>query len=548
MPPLDYFRVEKGALCWDDLWISGGFDGERSAEYSANGDLIAADQPRCAPVGGGYRVMALSVKRSGERALARGAGAFDRSPHCRHRALTAYSAACETRFSFARCSSRRRRWPKINSCARGHAQLHARAADARRADGGRIDGAVLAHRAALAGESLYAFDVQSGQTRVLITPEQILKGAEEKLSQAEKAQRERQRISTRGFTGFQLSDDGAQILVTLSGKLYVVRRADNDVIALDTGKLPTLNPTFSPDATKVAYVHERDLYVYDMKTKRETRLTKSTDPAISNGLAEFVAQEEMKRVRGFWWSPDGTQLAYEEADNRGVEQLTIPDVAHPEHPPEPTYYPRPNPSASIRVVDVYAGPGYQQVTASPKLMRQWMADHGVIVVAIEGAARGARPRLGALHRGDSGLQVAACARSRPSIRDGRRASASRPFGGYESALAVLKRGDVFHVAVAGAPVVDWRDYDTHYTEHYLGLLPENKRRTTRRRCCRTSAACSARSCSCTAPATTTSTSSTRSSWRTRCFARASSSRCCRSSASRTWCPTRTSPSSSRRDS
>jgi len=48
------------------------------------------------------------------------------------------------------------------------------------------------------------------------------------------------------------------------------------------------------------------------------------------------------------------------------------------------------------------------------------------------------------------------------------------FGGYESPLAVLKRGDVFHVAVAGAPVVDWRDYDTHYTERYLGLLPENK--------------------------------------------------------------------------
>jgi dipeptidyl-peptidase-4 len=43
------------------------------------------------------------------------------------------------------------------------------------------------------------------------------------------------------------------------------------------------------------------------------------------------------------------------------------------------------------------------------------------------------------------------------------------FGGYLAALALLRRPDVFKVAVAGAPVVDWRDYDTHYTERYLDL-------------------------------------------------------------------------------
>ena len=43
------------------------------------------------------------------------------------------------------------------------------------------------------------------------------------------------------------------------------------------------------------------------------------------------------------------------------------------------------------------------------------------------------------------------------------------FGGYLAALAVLRRPDVFHAAIAGAPVTDWRLYDTHYTERYLGL-------------------------------------------------------------------------------
>ena len=50
------------------------------------------------------------------------------------------------------------------------------------------------------------------------------------------------------------------------------------------------------------------------------------------------------------------------------------------------------------------------------------------------------------------------------------------FGGYLAALAVLRRPDVFHAAVAGAPVTDWRLYDTHYTERYLGLPDENPQR------------------------------------------------------------------------
>ncbi|HEX8952742.1 MAG TPA: hypothetical protein VF945_12890, partial [Polyangia bacterium] len=70
-PPLDYFRVERGALCWDDLWIEGGLAAAGSADYSANGAFIARDRPRCAAVGGGYRVVALRVRRDGERRFSR---------------------------------------------------------------------------------------------------------------------------------------------------------------------------------------------------------------------------------------------------------------------------------------------------------------------------------------------------------------------------------------------------------------------------------------------------------------------------------------------
>ena len=59
--------------------------------------------------------------------------------------------------------------------------------------------------------------------------------------------------------------------------------------------------------------------------------------------------------------------------------------------------------------------------------------------------------------------------------DPRRASGAGSFGGYLAALAVLRRPDVFHAAVAGAPVTEWRLYDTHYTERYLGDPTDDRR-------------------------------------------------------------------------
>src|SRR5215218_6844869 len=69
--------------------------------------------------------------------------------------------------------------------------------------------------------SLYELDVSSGKTRELMTPEAVLKGALENLTPEEKARRERQRVTVGGFTSYDLSPDGKQVLVSLSGRLYL---------------------------------------------------------------------------------------------------------------------------------------------------------------------------------------------------------------------------------------------------------------------------------------------------------------------------------------
>ncbi len=134
-------------------------------------------------------------------------------------------------------------------------------------------------------------------------------------------------------------------------------------------------------------------------------------------------------------------------------------------------------------VHVYGGPRHQHVkNDGGRLLDQWVADHGLAVVSIDGRGTPARGRaferairgdFGALPLEDQVLGVAALGKRFAELDVRRVGIFGWSFGGYLSGLAVLRRPDVFRCAIAGAPVVDWRDYDTHYTERYLGLPEEN---------------------------------------------------------------------------
>ncbi len=86
-------------------------------------------------------------------------------------------------------------------------------------------------------------------------------------------------------------------------------------------------------ATKIAYVRGFDVYVYDLASGKESAVTIGGTAIKTHGLAEFVAQEEMGRHSGFWWSPDGKHIAYEEADHTGVETWYVADPLKPDQKP-----------------------------------------------------------------------------------------------------------------------------------------------------------------------------------------------------------------------
>ncbi|MGW6687127.1 alpha/beta fold hydrolase [Streptomyces sp. NPDC054961] len=132
------------------------------------------------------------------------------------------------------------------------------------------------------------------------------------------------------------------------------------------------------------------------------------------------------------------------------------------------------------LLDSYGGPGMQDVSAEPRRWqhRQWWADQGFAVITIDnrGTAYASPHHTHAMYRGFSDVtlddQVAALAAlgERHADLDLTRVGIRGwSYGGYLSALAVLRRPDVFHAAAAGAAPTDFRHYDTAYTERYLGL-------------------------------------------------------------------------------
>ena len=131
------------------------------------------------------------------------------------------------------------------------------------------------------------------------------------------------------------------------------------------------------------------------------------------------------------------------------------------------------------LLDPYGGPHAQRVIAARDafLTSQWFADNGFAVLVVDGRGTPGRgPAFERAVRGDLATGVLedqvtgllAAADHEPGLDLQRVGIRGWSFGGYLAALAVLRRPDVFHAAVAGAPVTDWRLYDTHYTERYLG--------------------------------------------------------------------------------
>ena len=173
---------------------------------------------------------------------------------------------------------------------------------------------------------LWEYNIQDGVKRMLVDSEALL-GKAEVLSEVEKARRERQRVYTTGIVEYYFSDDGKALLFPLGGDVYhlpiggtVKRLTSTDAYETDI--------RFSPKGRYASYVREQNLYIYDLAAGAERPITREGGGTVSYATAEFVAQEEMDRVTGYWWSPNEKYIALsriEEAPVKVVDRYELGD-------------------------------------------------------------------------------------------------------------------------------------------------------------------------------------------------------------------------------
>jgi len=177
---------------------------------------------------------------------------------------------------------------------------------------------------------LHAYDMNTKQHKVIVAPSAGL--TENELTLEEKLRRERERQRALGVSTYEWAKKGEKILYPLGGRLYVKDGLGGEARELPAadGK-PVIDPHFSPDGSMVSYVQDDEIYVVDLNSGQPEQVTRGArDTGKTNGLAEFIAQEEMGRRHGYWWSPDSRWIAFVEVDETHIPVYRIVHQGKPQ--------------------------------------------------------------------------------------------------------------------------------------------------------------------------------------------------------------------------
>lgn len=175
---------------------------------------------------------------------------------------------------------------------------------------------------------LWAYDVASRRTERLVDAAAI--AAHGELSDAEKARRERARISQlKGIVSYRWSPDSRKLVFGVGERLWLYdfkARHGTELRALTPEGLEVIDAKVSPRRRYVSFVSRQNLYAIDLNSGQTYQLTRDGDGPVHNGEAEFVAQEEMDRSTGYWWAPDDSAIAFERYDESGVDEVQRTEV------------------------------------------------------------------------------------------------------------------------------------------------------------------------------------------------------------------------------
>ncbi len=204
---------------------------------------------------------------------------------------------------------------------------------------------------------LWAAPVEGGEPFRLVDARALVPDAGE-LSEAERARRERMRISQRGVVEYSWDEQGRFILAPLEGDVFVASREDGTVRRLTETEADEIDAKVSPQGNYVSWVRDQDLVVYDLNNGFEIPITHDGEGLVTWATAEFIAQEEMDRDTGYWWSPNERFIAMTRVDESGVDVIPRLDISGEGATTIEQRYPRagrPNAAVQVWVHDMLVG-------------------------------------------------------------------------------------------------------------------------------------------------------------------------------------------------
>eukprot|EP01103_Thecamoeba_quadrilineata_P013695 TRINITY_DN3878_c0_g1_i1.p1 TRINITY_DN3878_c0_g1~~TRINITY_DN3878_c0_g1_i1.p1 ORF type:complete len:732 (-),score=132.22 TRINITY_DN3878_c0_g1_i1:23-2218(-) len=185
----------------------------------------------------------------------------------------------------------------------------------------------------------YALDTTTLKLSPLL-PSEPKSNTEETLTLDEKLRQERRRNLSLGVQRFRLAPVGYLLLLPLGGSLFVQDKPFEDPRELVSKSYFPIDPHISPDGSKVAFVSDSEIYMVNVKEgEAPIQLTDSArNTGKTNGLAEYIAQEEMDRMEGFWWSPDSSRIAFIEVDETHIPEYVLTHLLSPNNQTEEHRY------------------------------------------------------------------------------------------------------------------------------------------------------------------------------------------------------------------
>lgn len=170
---------------------------------------------------------------------------------------------------------------------------------------------------------LWVMRVPDGEPKRIAASKELADPQGAKKTEAERMIEERRHVRHKGITSWHwCGTSSGRILFGLSGHLYLADAAAGSVRKLTTEPAPRLDARCSHDGMTISFVRSGDLHAMDPVTGKERKLTEGATATLTHGLAEFVAQEEMNRHEGYFWSPDDKKIAWLQVDETDVKVRT----------------------------------------------------------------------------------------------------------------------------------------------------------------------------------------------------------------------------------